>query len=200
MASPAQLAANRQNSVRSTGPATPSGKAASSQNAIRHGLTSAKVVIPGEDAAEYDAHREDLIRHHAPATAIERTLVEELAAASWRLLRARRIETAVLAKLAENASDADTAIAAALLEKPKELDRLLRYVTAHERAFYRALDKLAKVQKERKAAEHAGAMEQTWLYSVATAGKQENGFVSQTLPAASQHASARMHPMRVRVP
>jgi hypothetical protein len=140
MASPAQIAANRQNGQRSTGPVTVPGKAASSQNAFRHGLTSARIVLPGEDPAEYDAHRESLLSQYKPANDIECTLVEELAATSWRLLRARRFETAVLAKMLEGASDIEAAFAAAFLEKPKEIERLQRYVTAHERAFYRALN------------------------------------------------------------
>jgi hypothetical protein len=39
--SPAQIHANRQNARRSTGPRTPLGRQASSQNARRHGLTAA---------------------------------------------------------------------------------------------------------------------------------------------------------------
>jgi hypothetical protein len=187
MASPAQIAANQQNALRSTGPVTAPGKSASSRNAFRHGLTSARIVIPGEDPAEYDAMREDLLRLHAPANAIERALVEELAASSWRLQRAHRVETAVLTKWSADGPDPDAAIAAAMLEKPKELDRLIRYITAHERAFYRAMDKLVKVQKERKEAERAAALEQNWVASVRqakqTAARQSPsgiGFVSQT--------------------
>jgi hypothetical protein len=41
MTSPAQIHANRQNARRSTGPRTPLGRQASSQNARRHGLTAA---------------------------------------------------------------------------------------------------------------------------------------------------------------
>jgi hypothetical protein len=200
MASPAQIAANRQNALRSTGPVTAPGKSASSTNAFRHGLTSARIVIPGEDPAEYDAMREDLLRLHAPANAIERALVEELAASSWRLQRAHRVETAVLTKWSADAPDPDAAIAAAMLEKPKELDRLLRYITTHERAFYRAMDKLAKVQKERKDAERAGALEQTWVASVRQAKRpaapeapQEVGFVSQSA-APPQSAAAPQLP------
>ena len=38
MATPAQIAANRQNAGKSTGPRTPEGKAVSSQNAFQSGL------------------------------------------------------------------------------------------------------------------------------------------------------------------
>ena len=70
MSSTAQVLANRDNSRRSTGPVTIAGKAASSQNALRHGLTSKNIVIPGEDPAEYEAHRAALIRDIKPANSV----------------------------------------------------------------------------------------------------------------------------------
>jgi hypothetical protein len=96
MSSTAQVLANRQNSLHSTGPVTAAGKAVSAQNARSHGLTSKQIVLPGEDPEEYDAVRASLIRDYAPANETERTLVEEIAAGSWRLARARRHETAIL--------------------------------------------------------------------------------------------------------
>ena len=38
MTSPAKIAANRRNALRSTGPRTPAGKLVVAQNAIRHGV------------------------------------------------------------------------------------------------------------------------------------------------------------------
>ena len=51
MATAAQIAANRLNVQKSTGPRTPEGKAASSSNALKHGMDAASIVIPGEDPA-----------------------------------------------------------------------------------------------------------------------------------------------------
>ncbi len=51
-ASAAQIAANRANSLLSTGPNTIAGKEASRRNSLKHGLTGAGVVIPGEDEHE----------------------------------------------------------------------------------------------------------------------------------------------------
>jgi hypothetical protein len=159
MATPAQALANRQNSLHSTGPVSAEGKAASSRNASKHNLTSKQIVLPGEDAAQYDELRTDLLKSYRPANAVERTLVEEIAASSWRLMRARRQETIILAKIAGDSTDPDAAIAAFFLEKPKEVARLTRYITSFENAFYRALNKLEKLQKERRAAERRAAME-----------------------------------------
>src|SRR4051812_36315553 len=124
MSSAAKALANRQNSLHSTGPVTVAGKASSSQNATSHGLTSKQIVLPGENAAHYDELRQGLLATYVPANACEAVLVEELAAASWRLLRARRHETLILQKLAGDDPDCDAGFATAFIEKPKEIARL----------------------------------------------------------------------------
>jgi len=47
-----QIEANRRNAERSTGPTTPEGKARSSQNAVKHGLTARRSVITVGDGEE----------------------------------------------------------------------------------------------------------------------------------------------------
>ena len=49
MTSEKQAEANRRNALNSTGPKTPEGKAAVSHNALRHGLLSRDILLPGED-------------------------------------------------------------------------------------------------------------------------------------------------------
>lgn len=44
---------NRSNALRSTGPKTPYGKDASSKNALKHGVLSQEVLLPGEDKAVF---------------------------------------------------------------------------------------------------------------------------------------------------
>ena len=152
MASPAQILANRENAKRSSGPRTQEGKLAASRNSLRHGLTGAQIVIPGEDASAYEELRQGLHHSHKPATEAERILVDQIAANAWRLMRAQRVETAFLAKLVEGAGDPDVAIAVAFLEKPRELARMHRYVTTAQNAYFKAIAHLAKLQKERAAA------------------------------------------------
>ena len=53
MTTEAKIEANRANAQHSTGPRTEEGKAASSRNALKHGLTSFTVLLPTEDPAEY---------------------------------------------------------------------------------------------------------------------------------------------------
>lgn len=154
MASPAQILANRENAQRSSGPRTTEGKQAASRNSTRHGLTGTQIVIPGEDASAYQELLEGIRCSYKPANEAERILVEQIAANAWRLMRAQRVETAFLAKLAEGASDPDAAIALAFLERPKELARMHRYVAAAQNAYYKAMAQLSKLQKERAIAEH----------------------------------------------
>jgi hypothetical protein len=52
-ASALQITANRRNALKSTGPQTRSGKAASRMNALKHGLTAEQVVLFDEDVEEF---------------------------------------------------------------------------------------------------------------------------------------------------
>ena len=54
MSSEARQSANADNARLSTGPRTDEGKARSSQNARKHGLTAAQFVIAAEDRQEFD--------------------------------------------------------------------------------------------------------------------------------------------------
>ena len=49
MTSDKQADANRRNARKSTGPKTPEGKAVARLNAVKHGLLSQEVLLPGED-------------------------------------------------------------------------------------------------------------------------------------------------------
>ena len=76
MASPKQLAANRRNALRSTGPRTPQGKQASKFNATKHGLSASELIIPGqEDPAEFEALFKDFLDDWMPPGPTEMSLV-----------------------------------------------------------------------------------------------------------------------------
>ena len=93
--SDARLAANRANSQHSTGPRTSTGKAKSSLNAIKTGLTGQTVVLPTDDAAAYQSHVDRHFTKYSPATDDEHTLVQSVADTAWRLLRIPPLEAAV---------------------------------------------------------------------------------------------------------
>src|SRR4029078_5497460 len=88
MSSEKQIAANRANAKRSTGPNTSDGKARSRMNAWKHGLRADKVVIAGEDVKDWQAIQGELWEEHQPEPGMESLLVERLAHYAWRKLRA----------------------------------------------------------------------------------------------------------------
>ena len=96
MSSVAQSAANLANSHLSTGPRTEEGKAASSQNSLKHGLTAKTVLLPGEDPAEYHSLTQGMTNDLAPGNTIESSLAQELINLQWRMLRVPRLEAALL--------------------------------------------------------------------------------------------------------
>ena len=91
-----RLAANQTNALRSTGPVTFAGKAASSRNSTRHGLLSAKLFLDDEDPAEFQILLGELWRSLNPVGGIEATLVERIAVTVWRQRRLIGAETASL--------------------------------------------------------------------------------------------------------
>jgi hypothetical protein len=92
---PAQLAANRANAQLSSGPRTAKGKARSSSNAVKSGLTGSTVLLPSEDAAEYTAFLSGYQHDFAPVGQAECELVQAIADADWRLRRVRALEFAL---------------------------------------------------------------------------------------------------------
>src|SRR4051812_37783949 len=92
-----RLAANRANAQVSTGPTTSEGKAKSSLNAVKTGLTGRTVLLPSEDAALYRAHVERFHQELQPIGERETTLVQNLADTQWRLNRIPGLEAALFA-------------------------------------------------------------------------------------------------------
>jgi hypothetical protein len=93
MSSLKQIEANRRNALKSTGPITPEGKARSSRNAVRHGLTAETVIAGLEDVEDYQSFEAAVTADYDVETAVERELVLRLASVLWRLRRATAIET-----------------------------------------------------------------------------------------------------------
>ena len=91
-----QLSANRANARQSTGPKTLSGKARSSMNACKHGLTARTVIIGEEDPAQFDTLRQAIEEEFEPRSIMERELVERLAGIVWRLRRMPKFEAALI--------------------------------------------------------------------------------------------------------
>ncbi len=177
MTSAAQVLANRSNARKSTGPRTPEGKAAASQNAVKHGLLAEQVVIKGEDPEEFDLYRAGMLAELAPVGAVEAMLAERAVSLSWRLRRAERLQSAVFATVyRENANDVvlwpkhglpiqpgpgeDEVVLGQVVMTDfvhaKVLDRLLVYERRIESSLYRTMAQLRREREARAASRPEG--------------------------------------------
>jgi hypothetical protein len=100
MATQKQIKANRQNAKKSTGPKTAEGKAAVSQNAVKHGLFTDSL-IRGENPADYVVFHNEMLADLAPVGAVETMLAERVISLWWRLRRAERMQNQALDDMIE---------------------------------------------------------------------------------------------------
>jgi hypothetical protein len=144
MATPAQIAANKQNAQKSTGPKSEEGKATSSRNRLSHGFASSAILIEGENPEEFKALLAGLTDEFKPVTDTEVILVERMTQHQWLCLRAFHLQG--IAFTDELRKTSEFAI-------PQSLGLLIRYHTTADRAFHRAHNELVRMQKERKKSE-----------------------------------------------
>ena len=94
--SAAQLAANRANAQKSSGPTSAAGLKKVSQNALKTGLTGQQVLLPYEDAALYEAMVRDYQNQFQPVGPEETALLQSIVDCRWRLARVPGLESALL--------------------------------------------------------------------------------------------------------
>jgi hypothetical protein len=92
MSTQSQIAANRLNSRKSTGPRTPEGKAASSQNAFKSGLDADSQFCYGEHRADFYRLQVEYFTRFSPQSPEERFHVDTLLRNEWSLRRLFRAE------------------------------------------------------------------------------------------------------------
>jgi hypothetical protein len=101
-----QLAANRRNAQKSTGPKTPNGQAVSKMNALKHGILSKEVLVRGkharENEREFYALQARFREHLKPVGPLEEMLVDRIVTAHWRLRRALKAESGHIALNVDN--------------------------------------------------------------------------------------------------
>ena len=97
MTSEKKAEANRQNARKSTGPKTLEGKEAASRNALRHGILSKLVLLPGEDGEALRELGESLRTELQPDGELENLLVDRIIATVWKLRRLDRVEAGIFA-------------------------------------------------------------------------------------------------------
>jgi hypothetical protein len=160
MSTAAQIAANQKNAQLSTGPTSEPGKAKSSLNAVKSGLTGRTVLLPGDDAALYQAHISHFVEHYAPVGDDERNLVQSLADTEWRLLRIPALEMGIYAvgrlEFAGSFANQDEAVRKHLIEAQVFLayQRQLNNLSIQESRLRRQRDKdtaaIRELQENRK--------------------------------------------------
>ena len=152
----------RINGAKSRGPITPEGRAKSSRNSTRHGLSSKVTVMPAENPEEFQALLDAHIDRFQPQDLVEMSLVEALASTRWRLTRIAIMEAGLYTIELERQRDVHD-----LFYKPESLDyrcadifkhlaatgpsltQLLRYETTLNRTYDRTLNQLEHLQATR---------------------------------------------------
>ena len=188
--SEAQHNANRANSQHSSGPRTDAGKATSSMNALRHGLTGQAVLLPHEDATQYQRELDSYIANYQPVTDEELRLVQSLHDCAWRITRLQRLESGILLKghleFGSKFDDRPALERSHLIQAEAYLkyERQLRNLNIQEARLNRTAEKarleLARLKAIRRQQEQADLHAQQQAAKTATS--QPNGFVFSTSP------------------
>jgi hypothetical protein len=101
--------ARRHNAQKSTGPKTDEGKKISSQNAVKHGVHAADIIINSphlrEQQSEYDQLVESLFDELKPKGDFQEHLVHKIAQCIWRHRRVINAEAAAVNKQVDSESD-----------------------------------------------------------------------------------------------
>jgi hypothetical protein len=154
MASEAQIAANRLNAQKSTGPRTEEGKARSSKNHLIHGLT-AKGLLPHEDPGQLRQIHGNFYADFKPVGIAEEVEVELMACSYFRMGRFVHCEAQFLQRdpAETKAWPAERRLydqtTTNLMEQAKRLNFLSTYEARHQRSFDRALRTLLHLQAAR---------------------------------------------------
>ncbi len=153
MVTPAQLAANRLNSQKSTGPRSVEGKAASRFNALKHAASAKSLVIPGENEANFAELAAAYHEQFQPVGPEEALLVEKIIGADWTQRRMDRIENEVLnALISQQDESEENPLGAAYIKDcagPNALHKIFRRREAASRDWYRAIKELRALQARR---------------------------------------------------
>jgi hypothetical protein len=199
MPSQSKSDAARTNGAKSHGPTTPEGKARSSQNAIKHGLTANFNLLPGESEQDFEALLEAHRTHHRPVGALEEELVRNLAVTRWRLARVAALEAHLFDnEMARSQDQIDEEFAEIddlgrlafvfrkLADQSQALSLLIRYENSLTRTCDRAFKHLLAVQKlrnEPKPASEARPSAEPVAVKIQPVNDHHNTFPAQRLPS-----------------
>jgi hypothetical protein len=210
MSTKKQIAANRRNAKKSTGPKTEKGKSISRLNARRDGFTGQVIIVSAEDRPYFEEFQAKLIAGLHPETVLEHSLAHAIASDTWRLNHLRAVEMNLFALAAEDpgaATASDPRVQPAVADADtfsKQSERFLRlslYEQRLSRTLHKNLAALRSLQAERRRKESHDRAEEVLLarYSdikdlpyQAPAAPTPNGFVfsNEEILAAAHRSSA----------
>ena len=158
MTTQSQIAANRRNARKSTGPRTAEGKAAVAKNATKHGLFTRKDVVISENQEDFDALRDEMLAELDPVDTMETLLAERIVSLTWRLKRAVRMQDELIdVKIRREINDTWPELSESLItgkpcDKSKYSDKCyddlaLGYVAMRDCAGSRALERLSMYER-----------------------------------------------------
>ena len=131
MSSDQKIAANQANAQSSTGPVTAAGKAASSQNARKHGLSSRHLFVPADRLDEFNSMHRAYLHELQPLGEVQAAHFEQLIHALWNLNLARELHAISLSQLDH-----------------KQISNAARYLAQFEGSFAKALKMLKDEQTD----------------------------------------------------
>ncbi|MBL8241491.1 MAG: hypothetical protein JNM66_28965 [Bryobacterales bacterium] len=141
MSSPAQVLANQANSRHSTGPKTVEGKAKSSRNNLRHGLSLGVLVLDEAARARFCEFEAKMRAELKPEGFMECEAFQQFIDAAARLDKVRDLLAAIYAKCCDDPL--------VVPETEAEMAQLIRYRAAAEMAIYRSVRILRELQTTR---------------------------------------------------
>jgi hypothetical protein len=197
-----QLAANRANAKKSTGPRTPKGKAICEMNGFQHGFTGLAVVMTNEDREAMNAFVKPYIQRLNPIGEIELQLAQTIAHDNFRLNRLKAVEENMFAygelgPLSDKINTEHARVHHAIVQAQVFVlnDRAFSNLSLYEQRITRNIHKNLKLLREEQALRKAEEENKTFLNAkvkpltrTASTINEENGFefsTAQGPPAAS---------------
>lgn len=160
---------NKRNAQSSTGPRTRAGKARVATNAVRHGAYSEALFMLGESEEDFEKLKAGMVQSFAPVGPLETSMVERLVSLWWRMDRAKLAANQFLwlagrrglnYRLQHPGDDRGLLAEAEAMDKDEcrfagawnfdNQERLLRHEMSLERAFFKTVHELERVQAKRE--------------------------------------------------
>jgi hypothetical protein len=181
-----QLAANRANAKKSTGPRTPEGKAVCEMNGFQHGFTGLAVVMTSEDREAMNAFVKPYIQRLNPIGEIELQLAQAIAHDNFRLNRLKAVEENMFAygelgPLSNKIETEHARVHHAVVQAQVFVlnDRAFSNLSLYEQRITRNINKNLKLLREEQALRKSSALlnaKSKPLTRTVSITNEENGF------------------------